>query len=451
MFAIYGHPEAARLTFYGLYALQHRGQQSAGIVTTDGNNFLEKKGMGLVAEVFQEDDFARMQGHIACGHVRYATTKNYRIADIQPFSIRYADHPFCLAHTGELLNADSLRTRLEKEGSIFQTTSHAELIMHLLVRNSHKGFEQGLISALQQLQGAYCLLLMTENSLIAARDPRGFQPLCLGRMGDSYVVASETCALDLMEAVYLRDIEPGEILFIDNNGLRSIKPFAEERHAHCIFEFVYFARPDSDVFGRNVYLARKRQGASLAMENPEVRGDFVMSFPDSGTYPALGFSNASGMPFEMAMIRNHYVGRTFIQPTQDMRDFAVKVKLNPVRNLVRDKEVVVVDDSIVRGTTISARVKRIRKAGASRINALIACPPCRYPCYYGVDFSTKGELIANTHNVEEIRRLLDLDSLHYLSLQGLLNSVDANRESGYCTACFSGNYPLLPEDLNLEN
>ncbi len=446
MFAIYGHPEAARLTFYGLYALQHRGQQSAGIVVTDGEHFMEKKAMGLVSEAFQEEDFSRLKGHIACGHVRYATSKNYQFADIQPFSVRYADHSFCLAYTGELLNAEKLRVQLEKEGSIFQTASHAELIMHLLVRHLHLGFEEGLIAALKQVQGAYCMVLMTEDTLVVARDPRGFQPLCLGKLGDSYIVASETCALDLMAGVYLRDVEPGEILFIGKNGLRSLKPFAPARHAHCIFEFVYFARPDSDVFGRNVYLARKRQGATLARENPEVTGEFVMSFPDSGNYPALGFSAQSKIPFEMAMIRNHYVGRTFIQPTQDMRDFGVKVKLNPVRNLVRGKEVIVVDDSIVRGTTISARVQRIRQAGASKIHALIACPPCRYPCYYGVDFSTKGELIASTHSVEEIRRALDLDSLHYLSLEGLLNSVDGSTESGYCTACFSGNYPLLPEE-----
>lgn len=450
MFAIYGHPEAARLTFYGLYSLQHRGQQSAGIVVTDGKNFMEKKNLGLVSESFKEDDFANLKGHIACGHVRYATSKNYRFADIQPFSIRYADHNFCLAYNGELLNAGALRKSLEENGSIFQTTSHAELIMHLLVRNMHLGFEEGLIAALKQLTGAYCLLLMTEDSLVVARDPRGFQPLCLGMMGDSYIIASETCALDLMEASYLRDVEPGEVLVINKHGLKSIKPFAPVKHSHCIFEFVYFARPDSDVFGRNVYLARKKQGETLAKENPGVRGDFVMSFPDSGTYPALGFSNESNIHFEMAMIRNHYVGRTFIQPTQDMRDFAVRVKLNPVRNLVRGKEVIVVDDSIVRGTTINARVKHIRRAGAVKIHALIACPPCRYPCYYGVDFSTKGELIASAHSVEEIRRILDLESLHYLSLEGLLNSVDANRESGYCTACLNGNYPLLLDNANME-
>ena len=450
MFGIYGHNEAARLAFYGLYALQHRGQQSAGIVVTDGEHFAEKKGMGLVSEVFHEEDFARLKGHIACGHVRYATARNYRFADIQPFSIRYDNKLFALSHVGEVLNSGALRHQMEEQGSIFQTSSDAELVMHLLVRNMHLGFEEGLVSALGQLKGAYCLMLMTHDTLVVARDPRGFQPLCLGKMGECYVVASETCALDLMDAVYLRDVEPGEILFIDKNGLRSIKPFPPVKHAHCIFEFVYFARPDSNVFGQNVYMVRKRQGSILAQENPEVSGAFVMSFPDSGTYAALGFSAHSGIPFEMGIIRNHYVGRTFIQPSQDMRDFQVKVKLNPVRELVCNQEVIVVDDSIVRGTTIKARVQSLRQAGVAKVKALIACPPCRFPCYYGVDFSTKGELVASNHTVEETRRMLGLDALNYLSLEGLLRSVKAEKSAGFCMACFDGNYSILPENMEEE-
>jgi amidophosphoribosyltransferase len=445
VFAIYGHQNAARLAFYGLYALQHRGQQSAGIVTAgQGDGFAFKKGMGLVSEVFHEDDFSRLPGHIACGHVGYASAGSYR--DIQPFSIRYNDQFFTLTMTGGILNGPSLRRRLEKEGSIFQTDSDSELIMHLLARHMHQGLEQGLISALNLLRGAYCLLLMTNDSLIAARDPRGFRPLCLGRMEDAYILASETCALDLMDAVYLREVEPGEILFVNRQGLRSLKPFTPLKHAHCIFEFVYFARPDSNVFGQNVYLARKRQGEILAEENRTVTAKFAMSFPDSGTYAALGYSAARGIPFEMGIIRNHYVGRTFIQPSPDIRDFQIKIKLNPVRELVRGQEVIVVDDSIVRGTTIKARVQSLRRAGAAKIKALIASPPCRHACYYGVDFLGRGELMAGSHTVEETMRLLDLDDLRYLSAGGLLRSVRAEKNADFCLACFDNNYPLPPEE-----
>jgi amidophosphoribosyltransferase len=441
VFAIYGHQDAARLTFYGLYALQHRGQQSAGIVVSSGQEFIAKSGLGLVSEVFSEDDFQRLQGRMACGQLGYATVGR---EDIQPFCIHYDNQPFALAVSGGILNAEALRRRLEDEGSIFQTNGEAELIMHLLVRNIHQGLEQGLISALAQLQGAYCLLLMTKDTLVAARDPRGFRPLCLGQMQDSYVLAAETCALDLMDAVYIREVEAGEILFIDNNGPRSLKPFPALKHAHCMFELIYFARPDSQVFQQNVYLARKRQGAVLAQENPDIKAEFVMSFPDSGTYSALGYSQASAIPFEMGIIRNHYVGRTFIQPSRDIRNFQVKIKLNPVRELVKGRDIIVMDDSIVHGTTIRARVKSLRAVGAARIKALIASPPYRYPCRYGVDFSTRGELIASTHSIEETMRLLDLDDLRYLSIPGLLRSMEAQKDSGFCLSCFDNNYPVLP-------
>jgi len=373
--------------------------------------------------------------------VRYSTTGSSISANVQPFMINYAGHSLCLGHNGNLVNAFELRRRLEREGSIFQTTMDSEIVMHLLARNIHLGFEEGLIAALGELKGAYSFLFMTEDTLVAARDPQGFRPLCLGKLEDGYVVASETCALDLIDASFLRQVEPGEVVFIDKKGLRSVKPFKRQRHAHCIFEFIYFARPDSNIFGQNVYQVRKRQGAQLAKENADIEADFVMPFPDSGVYAALGYAAASGLPFEMAMIRNHYVGRTFIQPSQDMRSFGVRVKLNPVKELIQGKRVVIVEDSIIRGTTTMARVKNIRAAGASEVHMLVSCPPHRFPCHYGIDFSTKGELIACDHRVEEIKNMLGLDTLRYLSIEGLLKSTKTSRD-GFCLACFDGNYPV---------
>jgi amidophosphoribosyltransferase len=441
VFGVYGHPEAARLTYYGLYALQHRGQESAGIVVSDGKRLKDRRAMGLVPDIFREEDLQALTGHMACGHVRYSTTGSSIQANVQPFIINYAGHSLCLGHNGNLTNAFDLRRRLEREGSIFQTTMDSEIVMHLLARNIHLGFEEGLIEALKELKGAYSFLFMTEDTLVAARDPNGFRPLCLGKLEDGYVVASETCALDLIDASFLRQVEPGEVVFIDKKGLRSIKPFKRVRHAHCIFEFIYFARPDSNIFGQNVYQVRKRQGAQLAKENADIQADFVMPFPDSGVYAALGYAAASGLPFEMGMIRNHYVGRTFIQPSQDMRSFGVRVKLNPVKELIQGKRVVIVEDSIIRGTTTMARVKNIRAAGASEVHMLVSCPPHRFPCHYGIDFSTKGELIACDHRVEEIKNMLGLDTLRYLSIDGLLKSTKTTRD-GFCLACFDGDYPV---------
>ncbi len=441
VFGVYGHPEAARLAYYGLYALQHRGQESAGIVVSDGKRLKDRRAMGLVPDIFREEDLQALTGHMACGHVRYSTTGSSIQANVQPFIINYAGHSLCLGHNGNLTNAFDLRRRLEREGSIFQTTMDSEIVMHLLARNIHLGFEEGLIEALRELKGAYSFLFMTEDTLVAARDPNGFRPLCLGKLEDGYVVASETCALDLIDASFLRQVEPGEVVFIDKKGLRSIKPFKRVRHAHCIFEFIYFARPDSNIFGQNVYQVRKRQGAQLAKENADIQADFVMPFPDSGVYAALGYASASGLPFEMGMIRNHYVGRTFIQPSQDMRSFGVRVKLNPVKELIQGKRVVIVEDSIIRGTTTMARVKNIRAAGAAEVHMLVSCPPHRFPCHYGIDFSTKGELIACDHRVEEIKNMLDLDTLRYLSIDGLLKSTKTTRD-GFCLACFDGDYPV---------
>ena len=446
VFGIYGHPDAARLTYYGLYALQHRGQESAGIVASDGKTLVDKRAMGLVPDIFQEKDLSRLKGHIACGHVRYSTTGSSILANVQPFLVKFAGHTFCVGHNGNLTNAGTLRRRLELDGSIFQTSMDSEIVMHLLARRIHLGFEEGLISAIKELRGAYSFVFMTEDTLVAARDPQGFRPLCLGRLADgSHVIASETCALDLVEAAFVRQVEPGEVLFIDKNGLRSHMPFPRQRHAHCIFEFIYFARPDSSIFGQNVYEVRKSQGAQLAEEFSHLKADFIMPFPDSGNYAALGYARASGMPFEIGMIRNHYVGRTFIQPSQSMRDFGVRVKLNPVRELIKDKSVIIVEDSIIRGTTTTARVKSLRDAGAKEVHMLVSCPPHRYPCHYGIDFSTKGELIACTHSVEKIRDLLNLDSLGYLSIEGLLKGTHTSAE-GFCLACFDGNYPVQIEE-----
>jgi amidophosphoribosyltransferase len=441
VFGVFNHPQAARLTYYGLYALQHRGQESAGIVVSNGNDLLEKKSMGLVSEIFHEQDFALLEGQMACGHVRYSTAGASVANNAQPLLKHYADRHFCLAHNGNLTNARCLRQQLEARGSIFRSSSDSEVLIHLLVRHLHLGLQNAVIESLRQVEGAYCFIIMTDYQLIAARDPHGFHPLCLGWVDNAYVLASETCALDLINAVYMRDIEPGEVVFIDKNGLSSVKPFARTPPHQCIFELVYFARPDSDIFGLSVYDARRRQGVILAEENPDIKGDFIMPFPDSGNYAAIGLSAASGIPLEMGMIRNHYVGRSFIQPTQHMRNFAVRVKLNPVHELIKGKKVIVVDDSIVRGTTALNRVKGLRSAGAEEVHMMVASPPCRFPCYYGVDFAEPEQLVANTHTLNEIRQMLGLDSLRYISVAGLKQST-GQPDKGYCLACFTGEYPV---------
>ncbi|NVL91265.1 MAG: amidophosphoribosyltransferase [Desulfobacterales bacterium] len=444
IFGVFGHDDAAKLTYFGLYALQHRGQESAGIVTSTGSSIHEHKGMGLVPEIFNEPILNGLPGHIAAGHVRYSTTGSSVAKNAQPFVVSHGGHHLAIGHNGNLTNSRQLRSDLEENGSIFQTTMDSEIIVHLLARNLQKGIEEALVKAVSKIKGAYSCVLMTDNKLIAFRDPNGFRPLCLGMLNGGYIVASETCALDLIDAQYIRDIDPGEILIIGEEGLKSIKPFPERKHTFCIFEFIYFARPDSNIFGQNVYAVRKRLGRKLSQEYP-LEADFAMPFPDSGNYAAIGFCHGSGIPLEMGVIRNHYVGRTFIEPAQSMRDFGVKVKLNPVREILNEKRVVIVEDSIIRGTTSKTRIKTLREAGAREIHMVVSCPPHRYPCYYGIDFSTRGELIASQHAVEEVKNFIGLDSLCYLSLPGMLEATGLE-QNGFCLACFDGKYPVRPEE-----
>ncbi len=437
---VFGHKEAAKIAYFGLYALQHRGQESAGIVVSDGRNVREHKALGLVADVFDENTLNNLKGHIAVGHVRYSTTGSTTVKNAQPFFVTHSKHTFALAHNGNLVNAHLLRAELERQGSLFQTTMDSEVIVHLLAKALRRGILEAIKETMELIEGAYSIVLLAQDKLIAFRDPYGFRPLALGMLNGGYIVASETCAFDLVQAQYLRDVNPGEILIIDENGLSSYQAVESEKLAHCVFEFIYFARPDSYIFGENVYVFRKRLGFELARECP-LKTDFVMPFPDSGNYAAIGYAQKAGLPFEMGVIRNHYVGRTFIQPSQSMRDFSVRVKLNPVKEILRGKKVAVVDDSLVRGTTSRTRIRAIREAGAYEINMLISCPPIRYPCFYGIDFPSRGELIAAKHSVEEIRRYLELDRLYYLSLEGLLRAGGESNQK-FCLACFTGNYPV---------
>jgi amidophosphoribosyltransferase len=443
VFAIHGNRDASRVAFYGLFALQHRGQESAGIVSSDGHEVRQHKGMGLACEVFKEEELMRLPGTLAIGHVRYSTTGASTLVNAQPFLVQFENEYYALAHNGNILNAQSLREKLEARGSIFQSTMDSEVIIHLMAHHLKHGLEEALIASLSRLRGAYCLVMMTRNRIIAARDPGGFRPLSLGTLNGSWVIASETCAFDLVGAEYVRDVEPGEIVIIDETGLKSLHPFPYVRRSHCIFELVYFARPDSQVFGRNVYLCRKQFGHELAREyRPDV--DMVIPFPDSGVYAAIGYAEESRIPFEMGMIRNHYVGRTFIHPSQQMRDLGVRVKLNPVKSLIENKSVLIVDDSIIRGTTSKDRVKNLRESGIKEIHMAVSCPPTVYPRPYGIDFSTKGELIATKKQSDKaIAKHIGLDSLHYLSLDGMIKATGLDK-SCFCLACYDGKYPVAP-------
>jgi amidophosphoribosyltransferase len=439
VFGIFGHPEAAKMTYLGLYALQHRGQESAGIVSTDETELHVSKGMGLVQEIFLPAVIERLPGAAAIGHTRYSTAGDTTLTNAQPVVIDCNKGKLALAHNGNLTNALEWRRKLDRRGSIFQTTSDTEVIVHLVARSTARSLLGAIADALNQVEGAYSLLLLTRDEFYAIRDPRGFRPLSLGRLGDAWVVASETCAFDLIDAEYIREIEPGELLRISRSGVESIHFGPEKAHQYCIFEHVYFARPDSVVFGRPVNESRERLGKLLAREHP-AEADLVVPVPDSGVPAAIGYASESGIPFRMALIRSHYIGRTFIEPVQAIRDFGVKLKLNPVRRLLEGRRVVLVDDSIVRGTTSRKIVRLVREAGATEVHVRISCPPTVSPCYYGIDTPTREELIASRQSVEEIRQFLGADSLGYLSLENLRAAV-GDADGRFCTSCYTGVYP----------
>ncbi|MEE8399436.1 MAG: amidophosphoribosyltransferase, partial [Desulfobacterales bacterium] len=402
IFGIYDHADAAKLIYFGLYALQHRGQESAGIAVARDQSITTHKAMGLVSDVFNMDQLEQLGSGSAVGHVRYSTTGSSILGNAQPFVVHHQKKIYAVAHNGNLVNAHNLKTELEEEGSIFQTTMDSEVFLHLLVKNFKHGFKRALVNATSRLKGAFSIVLLTgKGEVVGIKDPNGFRPLCLGKLNGSYVLASESCALDLIEAAFIRELDPGEIVIISSDGIESIKPPVAADRTFCIFEFIYFARPDSTIFGKNVYLTRKAHGRRLA-EEASVDADIVMPFPDSGTSAALGFAEVSGIPFETAMIRNHYVGRTFIQPTQSMRDFGVRVKLNPIKEVLKGKDVIIIEDSIIRGTTARIRVKALRELGVKRVHLRVSGPPHRYPCHYGIDFSTSGELIAANKTLAEL-------------------------------------------------
>ncbi len=438
--AVYGHPEAATLAYLSLYALQHRGQESAGIVASNGDALIAHRGMGQVADIFTQDILTRLEGRLAIGHNRYSTSGSTVLRNCQPFVVEWARGALAVAHNGNLVNADQLRERLEARGSIFQSTVDSEVIIHLIAQSTGATLIDRIVDALAQVRGAYSLVFLTEDKIIAARDPGGFRPLVLGRVGESVVITSETCALDLVDAKYEREIEPGEIVVVSDKGIESVKPFPKMPSHHCVFEYVYFARPDSQVFGRNVYEVRKALGRELARES-HVPADIVIPVPDSGVPAAIGYAEEAGLPFEMGLIRNHYVGRTFIEPSSSIRHFGVKVKLNALKQVLKGKRVIVVDDSIVRGTTSRKLVHMIRAAGATEVHVRISSPPTTYPCFYGIDTPTREELIASSHSVAEIRDYLGADSLAYLSPAGLFG-FNRGSNAGFCDACFTGNYPV---------
>jgi len=438
---IYGTRNASNLTYLGLYGLQHRGQESAGIVSAENGKFHHKAGMGLVHDVFSsEKDLADLKGYSAIGHNRYSTTGSSCAENIQPLVINFRRGHMALAHNGNLTNYSQVRKYLEKSGSIFRTSSDTEAVLHLLAKSRKKRIEQALAEALGKMEGAYSMVLLTPKQLVAARDPAGVRPLALGKRRSAWVVASETCAFDMIGAHYVRDVQPGEIIVINGNGLRSFDIMKKRKHAFCIFEFIYFSRPDSMIYGMNVDKVRRRLGRQLAKEHP-VDADIVISVPDSSNTAALGFSEASGIPFDIGIIRNHYVGRTFIQPEQTIRNLDVRKKFNIVRGVVRKKRVVVVDDSLVRGTTSKKLVAILREAGAKEVHFRLSSPPIISPCFYGIDMPTKKELLASRRTVSAIRRYLGADSIGYLSLDGMLN-LPALPQDEFCAACFTGKYPI---------
>ena len=452
VFGIFGHPDAARVTYLGLYAMQHRGQEAAGIVTSSPTGFRSRKRRGYVADIFDEASLEKLEGTSAIGHARYSTSGENNDANTQPIYIECKFGEIAVCHNGNLVNAHLLRHELVEHGSIFRTTSDTEVILHLYAKSMQRNREDAIFDAVRTVSGAFSLLFQTPDALVGVRDPRGFRPLVIGKLGgkldgklggkldETYVLCSETCALDLIDAEYVREVEPGEMVIIDKNGLRSLRPFSEVQASQCIFEHVYFARPDSYVFGRDVHATRLAMGRQLARESP-VDADVVVPVPDSGVVAAVGYSQESGLPMEFGLIRNHYVGRTFIEPRQSIRHFGVKVKLNPVRSVIKGRRIILIDDSIVRGTTSRKIVGMVRNAGAAEVHFRVSSPPTTGPCHYGIDTPKREELIASTHSVEEIKEYIDADSVGYLSLDGLLGAVEEDRER-YCSACFSGNYPI---------
>ena len=440
IFGIANQAEASRLTYLGLYALQHRGQESTGIASSDEDHVYLHKSMGHVADVYDEDTLAKLKGVNAIGHTRYSTAGDSSENNAQPLMVTMRYGPVALCHNGNLINAVGLRRDLEAQGALFQSTSDSEVILHLLARSQELDIIEALKETVSQIQGAFSILLITKDAIIGARDANGFRPLCIGRLNGSYVLASESCAFDLIDATYEREVEPGEIVLIRGNNLRSVHALPSTKTSKCIFEHVYFSRPDSMVFGRTVQTSRDQMGRLLAKESP-VDADLVVPVPDSGVAAAIGYAAESGIPFAFGLIRNHYVGRTFIEPQKAIRHFGVKVKLNPIRDLLKGKRVILIDDSLVRGTTSRKIVKMVRAAGASEVHMRITCPPTMWPCYYGVDTPTRKELIASTHTLEDIRIRITADSLAYLSLQGLLQAVNA-KPNEFCSACYTGKYPL---------
>lgn len=441
VFGIFNHEEASRLTYLGLYSLQHRGQESAGMVSCNDERLYACRGMGHVNEIFTETQLLQLPGTSSIGHVRYSTAGSVSLREAQPFLVDGYRGQIALCHNGNLPYANEVRRRLELDGAIFSSTSDTEVVLHKIARSKSDTLVGAITETFNEIEGAYSMLFLTKDSMIAVRDPRGFRPLCLGKLDDSYVVASETCAFDLINATYLRDVEPGEILVIDNKGLNSYFLLKEEKPAHCIFEHVYFSRPDSLVFGRSVNKSRHKMGRQLAVEHP-ADADIVVPVPDSGVSAAIGFAAKAGLKFRFGLMRNHYVGRTFIEPKQSIRHFGVKIKLNPVRDLIEGKRVVLIDDSIVRGTTSKKIVQMVRQAGAREVHVRISCPPTIAPCFYGVDTPTKEELIGANRSVQEIAEYIEADSLGYLSLQGLLSACGDEAGERYCTACYTGNYPI---------
>ena len=438
---VFGHKEAANMTYLGLYALQHRGQESSGIVSTDGRKFHQQKGMGLVADVFTKDQLKKLPGDAAIGHNRYSTSGASEINNAQPVAVNFAFGNLALAHNGNLLNSEMIRSELEAYGAIFQSGIDSEVIIHLIAHSRGNTMLDRVVDALQQVRGAFSLVILTDDGLFVARDQYGIRPLSLGKLENAWIAASETCSFDLIGAEFVRDVEPGELVWIHGGGVNSYYPFPKTDPAMCVFEYVYFSRPDSVVDGHSVYSIRKELGRRLAKESL-IDADIVIAVPDSGVPAAIGYAEASGLPFETGLIRNHYVGRTFIEPEQEIRHFGVKVKLNAIHDVLDGKRVIVVDDSLVRGTTSRKIVKMIRQAGAKEVHFRISSPPTLSPCFYGIDTPTKAELIASTHTAKEIRRYITADSLAYLSLEGMLDATPG-KPSGYCAACFSERYPIV--------